>query len=86
MFLGVKIVVFMVRKLLPRGQGVLSGLSSAEIFHWCTLDGPGYESLVSSEVGGARCVIYLQVNAFIMIFFLVIPILIEGFTDMIIKG
>jgi hypothetical protein len=62
------------------------GLSSAEILHWYTLDGSGYESLVSCEVDGARCGIYLHVNAFVLIFFIVLPILIGGFTNVIIKG
>jgi hypothetical protein len=64
----------------------MSGLSCAEILHWFTLDGSGCESFVSCEVDGARCEIYLHVNAFIVIFFIVIPILIGGFTDIIIKG
>jgi hypothetical protein len=62
------------------------GLSSAEILHWYTLDGSGYESLASCEVDGNSCEIYWHVMAFITIFFIDIPILIGGFTNIIIKG
>ena len=53
-FCGVKIQIFMVHQLLPV---VLVGvLSSAEIVRWYTFDSSRYESLVSCELDGARCV------------------------------
>jgi hypothetical protein len=72
-----------VHQLLPRGH---VGPSSAEILPWYTLDGSGFESLVSCEVDGARCEIYLHVNEFIMIFLTVTPIVIGEFKNIIVKG
>jgi hypothetical protein len=74
----------MVHQLLPWGH--VGAFSSAEIVHWYTVMVLGMNLWLACVGWGQMCDVIAEVCAFIIFFFfVVVPILIGGFTIIIIK-